>query len=1074
MYIQDNEIKKIVNNEKEYRYARFLNIKELLERMTVSTDENNKCYRINARLSEGQKKIIIAMKISFSGEVIQYHCSCEHETIRSACRHCGSILFFLKKLDIQNFPYFYEKNTEEDKLAKYRLLEEQRQERILHKKQNESLQMIELYKDRLLRESMIPLSSQQYQLKVFVIKEKDYLLITLKIIHLTQAYIVRNIEAFLHAITHHENMKYGKNFEFIHSYDAFDDDSLEILSFIEKCFMKNKILQKGIIKTLIIDETMIDEFYNLMNSLPSIYCDISFDVKKYQIPLDITFKEESYVLDFKEYQEFEDILMSSCYIYTFNNDILYRYCFDENGQCLIFIQKLLKSQGGFYIPQNAIYDFYKYVLIDLLDYIQLDTHLFDEYHQENVINLYADMTTQDQIYIQLEYIYDDYIAYGFDKNNLHISKEVDLIENYLKPYIEDQDEHILYLLYDYDFTYSFIKEGLPYLSNYCQVYISDSLKNLSTTQQMKVQVGVHLSHHLLEINIDSININKDELYDILKAYKKKRKFYKLKNGQLLSLQNKELKELEELTSSLQLNAQDFYQDTLSIPTYRLFEIENLADKQSHLSYSRSEAFQSFVDGFENPPSFQVPSIYQNILREYQIQGYEWLRLMEYYGFSGILADDMGLGKTLQIIVYLESMKEFNMPSLVITPASLLLNWQDEIMKFSAHLNVKCIYGQKLQRDEQIQNISLFDVIITSYDYLRRDIDLYEKINFHTVILDEAQYIKNPKTRNAISVKRLKSKQRFALTGTPIENSLAEMWSLFDFLMPHYLYHYSYFLEHYERPIVKEHDEEKQARLKQMITPFILRRNKKDVLKELPAKIEKTMYFHFNEEEEKLYLSSLVQVNKTLQEKLNLNQLGRIDVLAMLTRLRQLCQEPRLLYENISKPSSKLKGCMELIHSLKDNNQKILLFSSFTSVLHLIEEQCQKEHVSYYLLDGSIPKEKRKEMVDAFQTNQTTLFLISLKAGGSGLNLTAAQAVIHYDPWWNMSAKNQATDRAHRIGQSETVQVFSLIMKNSIEEKIMKLQNQKKNLADTFVEENHGSISTMSIEDIQSLFLIDNK
>ena len=369
---------------------------------------------------------------------------------------------------------------------------------------------------------------------------------------------------------------------------------------------------------------------------------------------------------------------------------------------------------------------------------------------------------------------------------------------------------------------------------------------------------------------------------------------------------------------------------------------------------------------------------------------------------------------------------------------------------------------------------MFDVIITSYDYLRRDIDLYEKINFHTVILDEAQYIKNPKTRNAISVKRLKSKQRFALTGTPIENSLAEMWSLFDFLMPHYLYHYSYFLEHYERPIVKEHDEEKQARLKQMITPFILRRNKKDVLKELPAKIEKTMYFHFNEEEEKLYLSSLVQVNKTLQEKLNLNQLGRIDVLAMLTRLRQLCQEPRLLYENISEPSSKLKGCMELIHSLKDNNQKILLFSSFTSVLHLIEEQCQKEHVSYYLLDGSIPKEKRKEMVDAFQTNQTTLFLISLKAGGSGLNLTAAQAVIHYDPWWNMSAKNQATDRAHRIGQSETVQVFSLIMKNSIEEKIMKLQNQKKNLADTFVEENHGSISTMSIEDIQSLFLIDNK
>ena len=259
----------------------------------------------------------------------------------------------------------------------------------------------------------------------------------------------------------------------------------------------------------------------------------------------------------------------------------------------------------------------------------------------------------------------------------------------------------------------------------------------------------------------------------------------------------------------------------------------------------------------------------------------------------------------------------------------------------------------------------------------------------------------------------------------------------------------------------------------MISPFILRRNKKDVLKELPEKIEKTMYYQFNEEEEKLYLSSLVQVNKQLQEKLNLHQLGRIDVLAMLTRLRQLCQDPRLIYDNIHEPSSKLKGCMELIHSLKDNHNKILLFSSFTSVLHLIQEQCHKEHISTYLLDGSTPKEKRREMVASFQKDDTTLFLISLKAGGSGLNLTAAQAVIHFDPWWNMSAKNQATDRAHRIGQSETVQVFSLIMKNSIEEKIMDLQKQKKNLADSFVEGNTGSITSMTLDDLQSLFEIND-
>ena len=303
--------------------------------------------------------------------------------------------------------------------------------------------------------------------------------------------------------------------------------------------------------------------------------------------------------------------------------------------------------------------------------------------------------------------------------------------------------------------------------------------------------------------------------------------------------------------------------------------------------------------------------------------------------------------------------------------------------------------------------------------------------------------------------------------------MVELWSIFDFLMPYYLYHYSYFLEQFERPIVKEHNIEKQERLKQMITPFVLRRNKKDVLEELPDKIEQTIYLRFSEEEEKLYLSNLVQVNKALREKLQIQQLGRIDILAMLTRLRQLCQDPRLLYQTIETPSSKLQGCMELIHSLKENNKKILLFSSFTSLLHLIEEQCIKEHVSYYLLDGSTPKEKRKQMVDAFQKDKTTLFLISLKAGGSGLNLTSAQAVIHYDPWWNMSAKNQATDRAHRIGQQETVQVFSLIMKNSIEEKIMELQAQKKNLADTFVEGNEGSISTMSLDEMKSLFEISS-
>ena len=400
--------------------------------------------------------------------------------------------------------------------------------------------------------------------------------------------------------------------------------------------------------------------------------------------------------------------------------------------------------------------------------------------------------------------------------------------------------------------------------------------------------------------------------------------------------------------------------------------------------------------------------------------------------------------------------------------SLVYKWENECRKWNLDISTNLILGGALEREEIIKNINYNkkSIYITSYDSLRRDIDFYENKEFEYVILDEAQYIKNQKTQNAISVKKLKSRHKLALTGTPIENSLAELWSIFDFLMPNYLFNYHYFLLHYENDIVRNDDEEKKKRLKQLVTPFILRRNKKEVLTELPDKIEKTQFIEFNEDEYKLYLAHLAQVNNEL--KMN-EEMNKIEVLAMLTRLRQLCCEPRLIFDNIYHSSSKLKACTDLIVNLKENNQKVLLFSSFTSALNLIEEELNILGISYLKLTGQTSKEKRKEMIEKFQNKEVDVFLISLKAGGTGLNLTAAQAVIHFDPWWNVSAQNQATDRAYRIGQEKNVQVFKLVMKNSIEEKILELQDKKKDLADTFVEGNEGSISKMSKEDIMELF-----
>ena len=466
---------------------------------------------------------------------------------------------------------------------------------------------------------------------------------------------------------------------------------------------------------------------------------------------------------------------------------------------------------------------------------------------------------------------------------------------------------------------------------------------------------------------------------------------------------------------------------------------------------------------------EIPAKYKKILREYQIVGVEWMLKLRSMNLGGILADDMGLGKTLQVITYLESVKK-ERPCLIITPASLILNWENEFNKFNSSVSILSIYGDRKNREELLTNLKN-EVVITSYDYLKRDTDLYDAIEFDTIILDEAQYIKNHKTKVAQAVKKINSKFKLALTGTPLENSLAEIWSIFDFLMNGYLFNYDYFYKNYERVIVLQGEKNIIERLKNMVEPFILRRLKKDVLKELPEKIEETYFVEMNQEEKNLYQANLVKINETLAQNIDVNT-NKIEVLAMLTKLRQICIDPRLLYEDISSSSSKINACIELIEKSIENKQRILLFSSFTTVLDLVSQECDNLSIPYFMLTEETNKVKRNQLVEDFQNEAVPLFLISLKAGGTGLNLTKASVVIHLDPWWNISAQNQATDRAHRIGQKDTVQVFNLITKNTIEEKIQNLQNKKKELSDIFVENSKGSFSSLTKERLLDLFKLE--
>lgn len=436
------------------------------------------------------------------------------------------------------------------------------------------------------------------------------------------------------------------------------------------------------------------------------------------------------------------------------------------------------------------------------------------------------------------------------------------------------------------------------------------------------------------------------------------------------------------------------------------------------------------------------------------------------------------GKTIQILSvivdYVQKNKENRKASLVVSPSSLSLNWKNEAEKFANGLKTLVIRGSLAERKDKIKNIEKYDLVITSYDLLKRDIELYKEkdYQFKYVIADEAQYLKNSNTQNAKAVKQIKSETRYALTGTPIENSLAELWSIFDFIMPGYLFGYRKFKNTYETPIVKGEDEAAMSKLKMLIEPFVLRRNKKQVLKELPEKTVTVLDNEMGEEQRNIYLNYLIRAKQEISEQIDLNgyEGSRMQILAALTRLRQICCHPSLFIKDYNEGSSKLEQCMEIVQEAVNGGHKILLFSGYTSMFEIIEKELKQSNINYFKLTGSTKVEERMRLVDEFNENpEIQVFLISLKAGGTGLNLTGADMVIHYDPWWNVSTENQATDRAYRIGQRNNVQVYKLITKNSIEEKIYKLQERKAKLADEMLDTKTKFVSKLSKEEIMELF-----
>ena len=938
----------------------------------------------------------------------------------------------------------------------------------------------------------------------------------------TRMYVLNNICNFYEAYQNKSELYYGKQLRFIPKRENFTEDSQKIFDFIikyaEMVEYNNKHNNYASInslnKAIYLSGNDIDDFFNtnknkdiILNSYYNGNVKYEFTEQKLDISCVLTKEKVQisnynywYYYDNKEPEESEEyvlklnitdysILLSNTKIYVFYDNKIYTL---EKDKKLIKLFELFNSEDKILIPEDKLKEFKQYVIPEIKN-IKTE-NLPAEIVQEGIIanqlasKILLDVDEKGNILLELKFCYlnyefnileSGYKTYVKQYNIIRdIPSETEVIKRIFMDGFELTYGRKEFIMKNLDDIYEFLSHKIEGYMNDFEVLATDKFKNKQIKQPKILNIGIRIDNGLLELDISKINIDISEIKDILKDYNIKKKYHKLKSGDFLDLTNNEnLNLLDEMSTTLDIDYSKVINGVVNLPINRSFYLEKLANSNKEISIAKNEKFTELIESIGNSEiseDIKIDQEFEGKLRDYQKVGYKWLKTLEKYKFGGILADDMGLGKTLQIIALLKSEKESKSKttSIVVCPSTLVLNWKAEVEKWCNTIKVLMVKGNVEERKEKLNSYQDYDLIITSYDLLKRDIENYEDKKFKYIIADEAQYIKNSSTQNATSLKSLKGEIKFALTGTPIENSIAELWSIFDFIMPGYLYNYNKFKKKFEEPILKYEDKEALERLKKLISPFVLRRVKKDVLTELPEKNVTVMKNEMEEKQEKLYLSYLAQTKKEVVEELNGSSFekSKFKILMLLTRLRQICCHPSLFIENYNGSSGKLKQCLDLVADAIASGHKILLFSSYTSMFGIIEKEFEKLNIKYFKLVGATPVIKRIEMVDEFNNNASVkVFLISLKAGGTGLNLTSADVVIHYDPWWNISSENQATDRAYRIGQKNSVQVYKLITSNSIEEKINKMQERKEKLSKDVLSTEETFINKMSKEEILDLF-----
>ncbi len=630
-----------------------------------------------------------------------------------------------------------------------------------------------------------------------------------------------------------------------------------------------------------------------------------------------------------------------------------------------------------------------------------------------------------------------------------------------------------------DAIFDFVNEGVAKLQAVGEVYLSNEFKRLAP-RKPQFRGRMRMNGTALEFKFEEDGEPAQEIYGIMEAIARRRRYFRLKDGSFLDLSAME--EWQPLADSIYEAATvegiDFVtggEDTLQLQTYRACYMESLL-QGLNLPVEVEDSVHDTVRALtEFSEAEQVTLPAGLTLRPYQQRGLRWMHTLDRLHLGGVLADDMGLGKTVQVIALLLCVRNLEprvgaiQPSIVVAPTTLTYNWLSELERFAPDLSVMVMAGTAAQRASQIRHVKEVgdvDVLITSYPLIRQDIQLLTDIEFRFAILDEAQHIKNAGSKGAIAVRQLKAQTRFALTGTPLENGVGELWSIFNFVLPGFLLSYSAFMRRYQ-------DGSEADDLRRRISPFLMRRLKKDVLTELPDKIETVMTAQMSPEQSNVYQATMLRlrdrVDAIVREK-GFDR-GRTEVLAAITQLREICCHPALVLDDYTGTSGKLDMLLEILPEAVAKGRRVLLFSAFTSMLKILRRELENSGYTCMYLDGDTPAPRRVEMCEKFNAGSegAQIFLISLKAGGTGLNLTGADMVIHYDPWWNPAAEEQATDRAYRIGQTRKVEVIRLVTHGSIEEQVVALGQRKKALFDQLIKPGESQVSSLSPQEIMSLF-----